>query len=56
VPPLEQLPLQHCLSLLQGSPLRVQSGGSAAASRMPSDASVPPQEGCPHQLERLAPR
>src|SRR5215212_5101803 len=45
--PLEQLPLQHCSSFLHRFPLRLQPGGSAAASPMPTDASVPPTTAAP---------
>jgi hypothetical protein len=54
VPRLEQLPLQHCLSLLQSLPLGVQPGGSAAAiPPKPSDPSVPPRRAAPISLSAL---
>jgi len=53
-PWLKQLPLQHCLFLLQRSPLRLQPGGSAAASPMPTtDPSVPPRRAAPINLSAL---
>jgi hypothetical protein len=39
--------------LLQFFPLRLQPGGSAPASRMPSDASVPPTRAAPINLSAL---
>ena len=54
--PLSQLPLQHCVSFLQRLPLRLQprgSGGSAAASPMPRDASVLPTSAAPINLSAL---
>jgi hypothetical protein len=53
--PLEQLRLQHWLSLVQCFPLRLHPGGSADASPMPTDPSAP-DEGSTHQPERLASR
>jgi hypothetical protein len=54
VPLLEQSPLQHCVSLLQCLPLRLQPGRSAAASPMPAtDASVPPRRAAPNNLRAL---
>jgi hypothetical protein len=54
VPWLEQLPLQHCLSLLHGLPLCVQPGGAAAATPpKPRDASVPPRRAAPINLIAL---
>jgi len=53
--PLTQFRLQHCVSLVQCLPLRLQPGGSAAASPpMPSDASVPPTRAAPINLRALA--
>jgi hypothetical protein len=52
VPRLEQLPLQHCLSLVQSSPLCVQPGGSAEATP-PSAPSVPPTRAAPINLSAL---
>jgi hypothetical protein len=51
--PPSQLPLQHCVSLLQFFPSRLQPGGAAAASPMPSDASVPPTRAAPINLSAL---
>jgi hypothetical protein len=52
--PLEQsIPLQHCAGLVQFFPSRLQPGGSAAASPMPSDASVPPTRAAPINLSAL---
>ncbi len=54
VPLLEQSPLQHCVSLLQCLPLRLQPGGSAVATPpTPSDASVPPTRAAPINLRAL---
>jgi hypothetical protein len=52
VPP-SQLPLQHCSSFLHAFPLRLQPGGSAAASPMPSDPSAPPTRAAPINLRAL---
>ena len=41
--PPEQFPLQHWAFLAQFFPLRLQPIGSADASPMPRDPSVPPQ-------------
>ena len=51
--PLAQLPLQHCGPLVQFFPMRLQPGGSAAASPMPRDASVPPTRAAPINLSAL---
>jgi hypothetical protein len=51
--PSTQLLLQHELFFLQRFPLRLQPGGSAAASPMPSDASVPPISAAPINLSAL---
>jgi hypothetical protein len=51
--PLEQLPLQYCSFLVQFFPLRLQPGGSAPASPMPSDHSVPPTTAAPINLRAL---
>jgi hypothetical protein len=51
--PLEQLPLQHCSFLVQFLPLRLQPGGSAEASPMPSDPSVLPMMAAPINLSAL---
>jgi hypothetical protein len=50
---LSQFLLQHTLSFVQCFPLRLQPGGSAAASPMPSDASVPPTRAAPISLSAL---
>jgi hypothetical protein len=50
--PPSQLPLQHWLFLVQCFPLRLQPGGSAAATP-PSDASVPPRRAAPISLSAL---
>jgi hypothetical protein len=50
VPLLEQFPLQHCLAFLHAFPARLQPGGSAAASTIPRDASVPPTRAAPINL------
>jgi hypothetical protein len=52
VPP-EQLPLQHWAFLVQVLPLRLQPIGSAEASPMPSDPSVPPTTAAPINLSAL---
>jgi hypothetical protein len=52
VPP-EQLPLQHCVPFLHAFPLRLHPGGSAEASRMPTDASAPPTRAAPINLSAL---
>ena len=52
VPPTH-LPLQHCVSLLHAFPLRLQPIGSAPASPMPNDASVPPRRAAPINLSAL---
>jgi hypothetical protein len=49
---LEQFPLQHWSSLVQCFPLRLHPGGSAPASPMPSDPSVPPRRST-HQPKGL---
>jgi hypothetical protein len=51
--PLAQLRLQHTLSFVQRFPVRLQPGRSAAASPMPSDASVPPMSAAPINLSAL---
>ena len=51
--PLAQFPLQHCSFLVQVLPLRLQPGGSAPASPMPSDPSVPPTTAAPINLRAL---
>jgi hypothetical protein len=51
--PLTQLRLQHSLSFVQCFPLRLQPVGSAAASPMPSDASVLPTRAAPINLSAL---
>jgi hypothetical protein len=51
--PLEQLPLQHCVSLVQFFPLRLHPGGSADASPMPTDPSAPPTRAAPINLRAL---
>jgi hypothetical protein len=53
--PLRQTRLpQHCVSLVQCFPARLQPGGSAEASPpMPSDASVPPRRAAPINLRAL---
>jgi hypothetical protein len=51
--PLTQLLLQHCSSFLHVFPLRLQPGGSAAASPMPTDASAPPTRAAPINLSAL---
>jgi hypothetical protein len=52
VPP-EQLPLQHWVPLVHVFPLRLHPGGSADASPMPSDPSVPPTTAAPISLRAL---
>jgi len=52
VPP-EQLPLQHWAFLVQFFALRLQPIGSADASPMPSDPSVPPTTAAPINLMAL---
>jgi hypothetical protein len=52
VPP-SQLRLQHTLSFVHTFPVRLQPGGSAAASPMPSDASVLPTRAAPINLSAL---
>jgi len=52
VPP-EQLPLQHWAFLVQFFPLRLHPIGSADASPMPSDPSVPPTTAAPINLSAL---
>jgi hypothetical protein len=54
--PPEQFPLQHWAFLAQVFPLRLQPGGSADASPMPTDPSAPPTKGSTHQPERLTSR
>jgi hypothetical protein len=52
--PLGQTRLpQHCVSLVQFLPRRLHPGRSAPASRMPSDASVPPTRAAPINLRAL---
>jgi hypothetical protein len=51
--PLTHLRLQHCSSFLHFFPSRLQPGGSAAASPMPSDASAPPTTAAPINLSAL---
>jgi hypothetical protein len=51
--PSAQVPLQHCVPLVQCFPSRLQPLGSAAASPMPSDASVPPTRAAPISLSAL---
>jgi len=52
--PLTQTRLpQHCVSLVQCLPARLQPGASAPASRMPSDASEPPTRAAPINLRAL---
>jgi hypothetical protein len=52
--PLGQTRLpQHCVSLVQCFPMRLQPGGSAPASPMPSDPSVPPTTAAPISLSAL---
>src|SRR5215211_1248061 len=52
--PLTQTRLpQHCVSLVQCLPLRLQPGASAPASWMPSDPSVPPRRAAPINLRAL---
>ena len=51
--PPEQLPLQHWVPLVQFLPLRLQPIGSAEASPMPSDPSVPPTRAAPINLRAL---
>jgi len=53
--PLTQTRLpQHCVSLVQFFPLRLQPGRSAEASPlMPSDPSVPPRRAAPINLRAL---
>jgi hypothetical protein len=51
--PLVQLPLQHCVSLVQVLPLRLHPGGSADASPMPTDPSAPPTRAAPINLRAL---
>jgi hypothetical protein len=54
LPLSQRSPLQHCSSLVQCLPLRLQPGGSAAASPpRPSDASVPPTRAAPINLRAL---
>jgi hypothetical protein len=53
VPLSSQLPLQHCVSFLHFFPLRLQPIGAAAASPMPTDASVPPRRAAPINLSAL---
>jgi hypothetical protein len=48
----EQLPLQHCAFFLHFFPLGLHRL-SAAASPMPSDASVPPTRAAPINLSAL---
>src|SRR5918994_7411469 len=51
--PSVQVPLQHCSSSLHRFPAPFHPGGSAAASPMPSDASVPPTRAAPISLSAL---
>src|SRR5215211_8182881 len=52
--PLGQTRLpQHCVFLVQFFPARLHPGRSAAASRMPSDPSVPPTRAAPINLRAL---
>jgi hypothetical protein len=52
--PLTQTRLpQHCGSLVQFLPRRLHPGGSADASPMPSDPSVPPTRAAPINLRAL---
>ena len=51
--PLAQFLLQHWSFLVQCLPLRLHPGGSAPASPMPSDPSVPPRRAAPINLSAL---
>src|SRR5215217_5756507 len=52
--PLRQTRLpQHWSVLVQCLPARLHPGGAPAASRMPSDASVPPRRAAPINLRAL---
>src|SRR5215211_1065349 len=50
---LSPFSLQHWVFLVQCLPLRLQQGGSADASPMPSDPSVPPTTAAPINLSAL---
>src|SRR5215218_829189 len=51
--PLEQVPLQHWLSLLHFFPLGLQRSAASASAPMPSDPSVPPTTAAPINLSAL---